>query len=167
MDDKDLSIATQVAFKEASAHALALNLNLTAPDHQGVFEEMFSYMTQSLVGAIAAETATKGVLQAFPGTTAVQTHVAQNATGSASYVPPQPVAAGYGGPQGQQTFVPNVKVKGSQFGPLPDWLFEAAAEKNVTEVYDNRDRAMGTKRPWFKATTGGDQAVPFWPPRND
>jgi hypothetical protein len=165
MDDKDRSIATQVAFKEASAHALALNLNITAPEHQGVFEEMFSYLTESLLQAIATPGAVDAVVKAFPGTQPVAQQYAQGATSNPGY--PAQQAPAFEPQHQQQAFAPMaVKVKGSQFGPLPDWLFAQAAEKGVTEVYDNRDRAAGTKRPWFKATTGGDNAIPFWPPRD-
>jgi hypothetical protein len=58
-----------------------------------------------------------------------------------------------------------VKVRGNQFGPLPDWLIQEAKEAGVSEVYDNRDQVAGTKRPWFKATEGGKDAKAFWPPR--
>ena len=54
-----------------------------------------------------------------------------------------------------------IRVKGKQYGPLPQWLIEQASAKNVGEVWDNRDKVAGTKRPWFKSTTGD---VPFWPP---
>jgi hypothetical protein len=59
----------------------------------------------------------------------------------------------------------NVRVRGNQFGPLPDWLVLDAFQAGVTEVYDNRDQVAGTKRPWFKATTGGKDAKAFWPPK--
>ena len=58
-----------------------------------------------------------------------------------------------------------VTVRGNQFGELPDWLVLEAVQAGVTEVYDNRDQVAGTKRPWFKATTGGKDAKAFWPPR--
>jgi hypothetical protein len=55
-----------------------------------------------------------------------------------------------------------ISVKGNQFGPLPDWLVLEAAQAGVTQVWDNRDKVAGTKRPWFK-DVNGDKA--FWPPR--
>ena len=58
-----------------------------------------------------------------------------------------------------------VKVRGNQFGPLPDWLIAEAKAAGIDEVYDNRDQVAGTKRPWFKATEGGKDAKAFWPPR--
>lgn len=159
MDDKDRSIATQVAFKGAVDNGVSLGVNLGSPEGQSWFEETFSYLTESLMQAIATHAAVEGVVKAFPGTQVVPQQ---------GYAQPNAQAVGY--QQGfQQMPTPAVlplKVKGNQFGPLPDWLHGAAAEKGVTEVYDNRDRAMGTKRPWFKATTGGDNAPAFWPPRD-
>jgi hypothetical protein len=55
-----------------------------------------------------------------------------------------------------------VSIKGNQFGDLPDWLVLEAAQAGVTQVWDNRDKVAGTKRPWFK-DVNGDKA--FWPPR--
>lgn len=64
-----------------------------------------------------------------------------------------------------------VQVKGTQHGPLPDWLLTECAANGVTSVWDNRDGlAINPKRPWFKAADGtknqrGDDMA-FWPPRN-
>jgi hypothetical protein len=56
-----------------------------------------------------------------------------------------------------------VTVKGKQHGPLPEWLAQACAQKNIREVWDNRDGlAVNPKRPWFKSTTSDDA---FWAPR--
>jgi hypothetical protein len=55
-----------------------------------------------------------------------------------------------------------VTVKGNQYGSIPDWLVLEAAQAGVTQVWDNRDKVAGTKRPWFK-DVNGDKA--FWPPR--
>jgi hypothetical protein len=55
-----------------------------------------------------------------------------------------------------------VTIKGNQFGDLPDWLVLEASQAGVTQVWDNRDKVAGTKRPWFK-DVNGDKA--FWPPR--
>lgn len=185
MDDKDLQINTSVAFKATAENGTALGINLGSAEGQAWFEETFSYLTESLLATINQVTGNAGaeaVIRAFPGTTQVSNGGAsgsfqmqdpyqqpQTSGYPAQQAPPmqsQPVAGGYGGPQGQQSFMPNLKVKGQTYGPLPDWLYGAAAEKGVSEVYDNRDRAMGTKRPWFKATTGGDNAAAFWPPRD-
>jgi hypothetical protein len=55
-----------------------------------------------------------------------------------------------------------ISVKGNQHGPIPDWLVLEAAQAGVSQVWDNRDKVAGTKRPWFK-DVNGDKA--FWPPR--
>lgn len=57
----------------------------------------------------------------------------------------------------------NIRIKGKQHGPIPEWLPAMCAEKGVTEVWDNRDGlAQNPKRPWFKSTTSEDA---FWAPR--
>ena len=139
MDETGKSILTQVAFK--ATVELEREVDLTDPDGQARFEQVFSYITDSLFTAVAAQTGERAgevIKAAFPGS--VQ-------------LPPQQ----YQQPPAQQGWYAQpalpVTVKGQQFGPLPDWLLTAAADKGVTEVYDNRDRAQGTKRPWFRATT--------------
>lgn len=56
----------------------------------------------------------------------------------------------------------DVTVKGNQHGELPNWLYAEAQTFGVTQVWDNRDKVAGTKRPWFK-DVNGDKA--FWPPK--
>ena len=56
----------------------------------------------------------------------------------------------------------DVVVKGTQHGELPSWLYVEAEKAGVTQVWDNRDKVAGTKRPWFK-DANGDKA--FWPPK--
>ena len=56
-----------------------------------------------------------------------------------------------------------VRIKGKQHGPIPQWLADECAKKGVTEVWDNRDGlAANPKRPWFKSTTTNDA---FWEPK--
>jgi len=56
-----------------------------------------------------------------------------------------------------------VRVKGTQHGPLPEWLATECSKKGVFEVWDNRDGlAVNPKRPWFKSTTAD---IGFWAPR--
>lgn len=166
MDFRDHSIVTQVAFK--AAVEVESELDLTSPEGQGRFEEVFSFLHESLVQAVrqgeSPSTQAANLIHAnFPGTTDV-TGQTSNANTSVSYAPPAQ-------PQAQAEPVYNAQpsgqviVKGSQHGPLPDWLYQQAGAKGVSEVYDNRDRAVGTKRPWFRATVGGENAPAFWPPR--
>jgi len=65
-------------------------------------------------------------------------------------------------PQGTMASANGITVKGIQHGDLPDWLVLEAFQAGVTQVWDNRDKVAGTKRPWFK-DVNGDKA--FWPPR--
>lgn len=58
----------------------------------------------------------------------------------------------------------NVKIRGKQHGPLPEWLIAACQADGVTEVYDNRDSlAENPKRPWFKAVNDKEKA--YWEPK--
>lgn len=164
MDFRDRSIITQVAFKGAVDLSKEHELDLTDPEGHAQFELIFSYLTNSLFGAIGADAADQAaqVIQGhFPGAVPVAAGTQnQGPTGTftqSNPVPPPPQPQQQGG---------SVSVKGNQFGPLPEWLYAQAASAGVTEVYDNRDRIAGTRRPWFRATTGGDRAVGFWPPRD-
>lgn len=155
MEERDRSIITQVAFKAATEFGVKADLDLSDAEGQGQFEKLFSFLTESIFGAISAgaspsEQAANIIQANFPGAQPVA-----DVSPPAQYTPM---------PQAQPQFA--IMVKGKQFGPLPDWLYEQAAAVGVTEVYDNRDRIAGTRRPWFKSTTGGDDAPAFWPPRS-
>ena len=157
MEFRDTSIMTQVAFK--GAIDLCRDIDVTTPEGQAEFVQAFSFLTDVLVEGVRtqtdpAEQAADIIRGNFPGTTNVQANPNQQA-----YAPPPAYV------QPSQPGPYQLTVKGTQQGPLPDWLWEQAAAKGVTEVYDNRDRARGTKRPHFRSTTGGDDAPAFWPPR--
>lgn len=177
MDDRDTSILTQVAFKEAGEQARALGLDLLDPGGQASFEEVFSYLTESLFlgvrtqlggGKSVDERAAQLVQGAFPGTTVVQQQQQppQYQGQPAQGFPPAVVQPYQGQPNGVGVGPHNYQltVKGNQFGPLPDWLYAAAANDNVHEVYDNRDQPAGSRRPMFKSTAGGRDAPAYWAP---
>jgi hypothetical protein len=65
-------------------------------------------------------------------------------------------------PDAQEITGGDLTVKGNQHGELPNWLYAEAQTFGVTQVWDNRDKVAGTKRPWFK-DVNGDKA--FWPPK--
>ena len=65
-------------------------------------------------------------------------------------------------PDAREVVGGDVTVKGNQHGELPNWLYAEAHTFGVTQVWDNRDKVAGTKRPWFK-DVNGDKA--FWPPK--
>jgi hypothetical protein len=159
MDARDHSIVTQVAFK--AAVEFESELDMTSPEGQARFEQVFSFLHQSLVQAVGGDDATEQAAQLihanFPGT--VQVGGYANGGGYQQAPQQQSFQPQYA-PQGQGG---GITIKGAQHGPIPDWLIQEAAAKGVTEVYDNRDRATGTKRPWFKDVRNADNA--FWPPR--
>jgi hypothetical protein len=187
VDTRDTSILTQVAFKEAGEQSRAIGLNLLDPNGQAQFEQVFSYLTESLFLGVRTQLDAEGANKAgelvranFPGTIQV-------APGAGGYNAPQAQtggwqpqdqsgAGGYGGPQAQSFPQANgggavgphnyqITVKdGKQFGPLPEWLYPLAAADNVHEVYDNRDQPPGSRRPLFKSTSGGRDAPAYWAP---
>ena len=65
-------------------------------------------------------------------------------------------------PDAKEVVGGDVTVKGNQHGELPNWLYAEAQTFGVTQVWDNRDKVAGTKRPWFK-DVNGEKA--FWPPK--
>lgn len=144
MISKDQSIVTQVAAK------IAAELIIKTEDTSKNISEWlqaFDAVNEALMKAHATEV----IKGAFPGatdvTTARPTFTATTTTNS------------NGG----------VAVAGTQHGDLPSWLLSACAKAGVTKVWDNRDTAVGTKRPWFKSADGtmSDKGEPvaFWPPK--
>lgn len=148
MITKDQSIVTQVAAKIASDLAIAardVQVEQLISDWAIAFEAVNDelYKVHSFQGADAASEA---VIHAFPGTTVVAGDNSVNTT---------PPAGG-------------IEIAGTQHGPLPDWLADAARKAGVRRVWDNRDKAVGTKRPWFKQADQNidGEPVAFWPPRS-
>lgn len=154
MISKDQSIVTQVAAKIAAELTIKSNtdggagqnsLEATLTD----WEMAFNFVSEALMKAHAVEVI-KGV---FPNATEVSntrpTFTATTTTTTTS-----------GG---------GVMVAGTQHGDLPSWLLSACAKAGVTKVWDNRDTAVGTKRPWFKSADGTmsekGEPIAFWPPK--
>ena len=143
---KDESIITQVAAKiAADLTPTGDDINLNIANWHAAFEAVLDGIKEAHNVA-----PTQAITGAFPGAT----------------VTAAPAAA-----QAQAPTNMTVQVKGTQHGPLPDWLLAECAANGVTSVWDNRDGlAINPKRPWFKAADGtknqrGDDMA-FWPPRN-
>ena len=143
LTDRDTSIITQVAFKGAiDAQTMPLNTS----EGQAEFGHNFSFLRDILFDMVDTDgptpQAAANVIHAqFPGTVEVSS----------------------------PAHTSTLTVKGTQHGPLPDWLYTQAAAVGVTEVWDNRDRlaaaqAQGKKPPHFRSAHDAiDKA--FWPPR--
>lgn len=150
---KDESIVNQVAAKIAAdlvnkEQPLESVLDDFKTAYTAVYEKMSEFHG---FGQQPAYDGAARLQQAFPGSTEVPFTEADM-----TYPKGNAPQAAQGG----------IRIKGTQHGPLPEWLFAAAAEAGITEVYDNRDGlAENASRPWFKATTGGRDAKAFWPPR--
>jgi len=143
--NKDQAIIIQVAGKIAAdlvnkTDDVMANIAAWALAFDAVADGLFTKMDMSAVALTLTEA---GI-------------ALQNAFG-ATPVPAQPAiqyAPATGG---------TVRIKGTQHGPLPEWLAAECSKKGVFEVWDNRDGlAANPKRPWFKSTTAD---IGFWAPR--
>ncbi len=141
--DKDRAIITQVCAKIAAD----LTDKSTGVDERlGEFTTLFSTITEIIMeqiyGGEESQAQNNNIIQMAKDTfnaEEVQTPMSVVSTGE------------------------SVKVKGTQHGPLPDWLIKACKRDGVTTVYDNRDGlAANPKRPSFKAV---DAEKAYWPPR--
>lgn len=153
---KEESIVTQVAAKIASELAVAAggsNIEVIIGNWATAFDCVKDGLLQAhgtSPAALAAvqqirtvEDAVAAVSAAMPGVTEVT-----------------PAESGYA-----------VRIKGDQHGDIPAWLVTACEKAGVTEVWDNRAKAAGTKQPWFReviskqAKDAGVEAKAFWPPK--
>lgn len=140
--DKDKSIVIQVAAKIAAELTPkdTTNMDTMLGNYAVLFDGIKGILIDEIFGdqpmtaPVAQQPdAVQQIMQAFPNSTIVQD-------------------AGF-----------SIRVKGTQHGPLPEWLAAACRAKGVTEVWDNRDKlSQNPKRPWFKSTTSDDA---FWAPR--
>ena len=141
--DKDRAIITQVCAKIAAD----LTDKSTGVDARlGEFTTLFSSITEIIMDQIYGEQATQeqneNIIQ-----------LAKNAFNAEEVTKPMTAVSSS----------ESVTVKGTQHGPLPDWLIKACKRDGVTTVYDNRDGlAANPKRPSFKAV---DAEKAYWPPR--
>ena len=145
---KDDSIVTQVAAKIASELTVAAGPSSLA-EALSSWAMAFTDVRDALFEA-HGNTITNSVQAAFAGTT-VQTQ--QAPLQSSAPVPSQTVNG-------------DLQIQGTQHGDLPAWLIKATAKDGVVKVWDNRDKAVGTNRPWFKqAGVDSADAKGYWPPK--
>lgn len=157
MISKDQSIVTQVAAKIASELTCKTDLNEgSMANIQSTFLSHFDFVNEVLQGAHgnSIEHGAQLVQEAFPDTTVEEYTPAPRKAMIAQSAPMM-------GAKG------SVEIAGKQHGDLPNWLITACQKAGVGRVWDNRDQAVGTKRPWFKQadTVDGQEAVAFWPPK--
>lgn len=154
MISKDQSIVTQVAAKIASELVLK-----TSDVNENIMHWVtaFDAVNEALQNAHgnSIEHGAQLVQEAFPNST-VEAY-AEPAPARAMIAQPAPMSANKAG----------VQIAGKQHGDLPNWLITACQKAGVARVWDNRDQAVGTKRPWFKQADNveGSDAVAFWPPK--
>ena len=144
--NKDQSIITQVAAKIAAdltpkSDDVSTNITQWATAFDAVREALFDAHAFGEMVATPTQSYTQPLEQ--------QVQMVTNAFPTATTQP--------------SGMVGSIRIKGSQHGPIPEWLVSACAKDGVTEVWDNRDGlAVNPKRPWFKAVQG-DQA--YWEPK--
>jgi hypothetical protein len=155
MISKDQSIVTQVAAKIASELTCKTEAGGTLESIQSAFLSHFDFVNEVLQNAHgnSIEHGMQLMQEAFPNST-VQEYAPAPAKAMITTPPPM-MAKG------------SVEIAGKQHGDLPNWLITACQKAGVGRVWDNRDQAVGTKRPWFKQadTVDGQEAVAFWPPK--
>lgn len=140
--NKDKAIITQVAAKIAADLIIrSENVEATCSD----WELAFNFVNDKLQEA-----------------TGINEHSnIANAMGSFNAViETQPSQIKAGGP---------LQIAGKQHGDIPGWLVAACQKAGVGKVWDNRDTAVGTRRPWFKQADAPEGAEPaaFWPPKGN
>ena len=148
--DKDRAIITQVCAKIASE----LTDKTTDVDTRlGEFATLFSSINEIMMDTIYGGTTNS---QAVQQNTAVITMLKQELGAEEVQAPAKQFSS-------SSSSTGTVTVKGTQHGPLPDWLIKACKRDGVTVVYDNRDGlAENPKRPSFRAV---DAEKAYWPPR--
>jgi hypothetical protein len=156
MISKDQSIVTQVAAKIASELTCKTDLNDGSMTNiQSTFLSHFDFVNEVLQGAHGnnIEHGMQLMQEAFPNSTVEE-------------YTPAPIKAMIATPP-TMSAKGSVEIAGKQHGDLPNWLITACQKAGVGRVWDNRDQAVGTKRPWFKQadTVDGQEAVAFWPPK--
>lgn len=155
MISKDQSIVTQVAAKIASELTCKTEAGGTLESIQSAFLSNFDFVNEVLQNAHgnSIEHGMQLMQEAFPNSTVQEYAPAQP---KAMIATPPPMSA-----KG------SIEIAGKQHGDLPNWLITACQKAGVGRVWDNRDQAVGTKRPWFKQadTVDGQEAVAFWPPK--
>jgi hypothetical protein len=156
MISKDQSIVTQVAAKIASELTCKTEVGGTIESIQSAFLSHFDFVNEVLQSAHgnSVEHGMQLAQEAFPNSTVEE-------------YAPAPVKAMVATPPPMSSNKGSVAVAGKQHGDLPNWLITACQKAGVGRVWDNRDQAVGTKRPWFKQadTVDGQEAVAFWPPK--
>lgn len=141
--ERDTSILSQVAFKEAARFYDGTEASVPA------FLDALSILTDGLIAQVKTTTEAHATVSQ-----AASVPVQQPAAGTAAAATQQLASNG----------MFTLSIKGEQHGPIPDWAVAKAAENGVTEVWDNRNKlAENPKYPWFKST--GSDKTPFWPPK--
>lgn len=147
--NKDKAIITQVAAKIAADLIIkSENLEATCAD----WEMAFNYVNEKLQEAT-------GMSEEANLNNAIRTFNADVMPTPTITATQQPIMQSGG----------SIQIAGKQHGDLPNWLISACMKAGVGKVWDNRDVAVGTRRPWFKQADAvdGQEPAAFWPPKGN
>lgn len=154
MISKDQSIVTQVAAKIA-AELVVKNTDTMHNIAEWIIA--FDAVSEALNNAhgFNIDHGIEMLQQTFPNSTMEEAVEAPKPT-FVKAAAPQPMSSA------------SLVVAGKQHGDLPNWLVSACKKAGVGRVWDNRDQAVGTKRPWFKQADAvdGQEPAAFWPPKS-
>ena len=153
MISKDQSIVTQVAAKIAAELVRKTeDVNANVSDWLQAFDMVSEALNKA--HGFNSDHGVEMLQQTFPNSTVEEVVEAPKPTFTKA-ASPQPQSSG------------TIVVAGKQHGDLPNWLITACKQAGVARVWDNRDQAVGTKRPWFKQADAveGQEPAAFWPPR--
>lgn len=143
--NKDKAIITQVAAKIAAELVVkSENVEATCAD----WLMAFNYVNETLMDATGAKEGFNmaNTMNTFNATVELEELTPKRYSGSGS-----------------------LQIAGKQHGDLPAWLVAACQKAGVNKVWDNRDTAVGTRRPWFKQADAqeGTEPAAFWPPKGN
>jgi len=164
MNDKDINIVTQVAYKEAALDARKSGIDVTTDEGLLLLVQLTEAHASVLVAEINRQVAgLRGSQTVAPAPVAASVAAAPAA---ASFDAEASMTAAFGAESAPaEIYVKNGLHENT---PLPAWLFEKLAAVGETEVYDNRGEIAGTRKPHFRAVNvkdDSDRPLGFWPPK--
>jgi len=166
----DEKIVVQVAAKIAS-ELVPLTGKTEIEDILVTFDELFQGVLSRMNGIINADRPTEeaGTGRKVPlikSQAEIQSALIESASVSVAPTSGSAVTTNMFVNNSKKNTASSVSIRGDAHGELPAWLLRNASKANVTEVFDNRDKATDeNRRPHFVSTDGSKKG--FWPPKLD
>lgn len=165
----DEKIVVQVAAKIAS-ELVPLTGKTEAEDILATFDELFQGVLSRMNGIINADRPTVPntgrTVPLIKSQAEIQSALIESASVSVAPTSGSAVTTNMFVNNSKKNTANSVSIKGDAHGELPAWLLRNASKANVTEVFDNRDKATDeNRRPHFVSTDSSKKG--FWPPKLD